>query len=119
MEVSLFNKDGKPVAYIAEDGETIYTWDGRAVAYISGDRLYGWNGRQLGWYSDGTIFDIYGYRAGFTKRKSPVPTQLEPVKPSRQMPRIKQMPQAPVVKPSLIYGYSRLKLEELLEKGAV
>lgn len=118
MEVSLFNKDGKPVAYIAEDGETIYTWDGRAVAYISGDRVYGWNGRQLGWYSDGTIFDIYGYRAGFTKRKSPVATQLEPVKPSRQMPPIKQMPQAPVVKPSLIYGYSRLRLEELLEKGA-
>jgi hypothetical protein len=118
MEVTLFNKNGKPVAYIAEDGETVYTWDGRAIAYLSGDRIYGWSGRQLGWYSDGTIFDIYGYRAGFIKRKAPVPTQLEPMKPSRQMPRIKQMPQAAVVKPAMIYGYSRLKLEELLEKGA-
>jgi hypothetical protein len=118
MEVALFNKNGKPVAYIAEDGETIYSWDGRAVAYIAADRVYGWNGRPLGWYSDGTIFDIYGYRAGFIKRKSPVPTQLEPGKPAKQMPRIRQMHQAEVVKPAMVYGYSRLKLEELLEKGA-
>ena len=117
MDVALFNKHGKPVAYIAEDGEIIYTWDGRAVAYISEDRVYGYNGKQIGWYIDGTIFDIYGYRAGFVKRKSPVATQMEPMKPSRQMPRIRQMPQAAVVKPAMNYGYSRLKLEELLEKG--
>ncbi len=58
METTLYNKTGKPVAYFAEDGETIYLWDGRAVAYLLGDMVFGWNGRQLGWFANGTIFDI-------------------------------------------------------------
>ena len=120
METTLFNKDGKPVGYIAEDGSTIYAWDGRAVAYLEGDQLYGWNWAQLGWHQNGTIFDIFGYRAGFVRAKSPIPTQIEPPKPIKQAQRIKKMRQAPVVKPpNFIYGYSKKSLEELLERGAV
>jgi hypothetical protein len=52
MEIALFNKHGKPVAYIAEDGETVYLWDGRPVAYLSDDKVYGWNGRQVGVVSE-------------------------------------------------------------------
>jgi len=37
METTLFNKNGKPMAYIADDGETIYLWDGRAAGYLFGD----------------------------------------------------------------------------------
>jgi hypothetical protein len=118
MDTTLFNRDGKPVAYIAEDGESIYTWDGRPVAYIYQDKLYGWNGRHLGWFQDGTVFDIFGYRAGFVKNKSPVPVQLEPVKLPRQPAPPRQNRQEPAVKPpSMHYGYSSKLLEDLLARG--
>ncbi len=117
-ETTLFNKTGKPVAYIAGDGETIYMWAGRAVAYLSGDKVYGWNGKQLGWFANGTVFDIYGFRSGFVLSKSPIVTQVEPVKSSKHVKNVKGIRQNPVVKPSLCYGYSEKYLEDLLEEGS-
>lgn len=119
MEMALFNKHGKPVAYFGEDGETIYRWDGHAVAYLYGDKVYGWNGKQLGWFVNGTIFDIYGLRCGFIKSKSPIETEVEPVKPLKQVKSRKGVRQPPVIKPSLCYGYSGKSLEELLGEGGV
>ncbi len=117
METTLFNKNGKPVAYLADDGGTIYLWDGRAAAYLSGERVSGWNGRPLGWFIKGTFFDIYGLRAGFIKGKSPITTDMEPVKPAKRMKKEKGARQSPVAKPVMCYGYSNKSLEEILESG--
>ena len=51
-EISLFNSEGKPVAYIAEE-LTIYLWSGKPVAYLDEDssggfHVYGFNGKHLG-----------------------------------------------------------------------
>jgi len=49
-EITLFNGDGKPVAYVAVDEDlTIYLWSGKPVAYLDPD-------------SDGG-FHIYGSMA--------------------------------------------------------
>jgi hypothetical protein len=117
MEVTLFDKKGKPVAYLADDGETVYLWNGSLVAYLYEDKLYGWNGKQLGWFVNGTVFDIYGLRAGFIKSKSPLVTEIEPPKTVKQMKGIKKVRQPQVVKPVMCYGYSGKPLEELLEEG--
>ena len=46
MEITLYNRKGKPVAYVADEGESsIYLWSGRAVAYVGEDKIYGWNGK--------------------------------------------------------------------------
>jgi hypothetical protein len=119
MEVALYNKKGKPVAYLTDDGRTIYLWDGSPVAYLDGDRVYGWNGRQLGWFTNGTIFDVYGLRAGFVKSKSPLVTDLEPPKPMKQMTGAKKVKQQQIVKPVMCYGYSGKSLEEMLEEGRI
>jgi hypothetical protein len=118
MEISLFNKSGKAVAYIADDGETIYLWDGRPVAFISGDKVYDWNGRQLGWFTNGTIFDIYGLRSGFIRSKSPIATEMEPLKPQKHLKPVRGKKQAQAIKPILCYGYSNKNLEDLLESGS-
>lgn len=117
MEITLFNKNGKPVAYIASDGETIYLWDGRPVAYLVDDKVYGWHGRQLGWFQNGTVFDIYGLRAGFIKSKSPIATEVEPLKAQKRLKPSRGEKQTRVIKPVLCYGYSNRTLEDLLEKG--
>lgn len=119
MEITLFNKLGQPVAYMADDGETIYLWDGRAVAYLYEEQIYGWNGKHLGWFANGTIFDIYGLRSGFIKSKSPLVTQMEPLKPVKQIKQVKNVRQVPVAKPVLCYGFSAKNLEEILEEGSI
>ncbi len=71
-EVSLYDKDGNAVAYIAtNDDWTIYLWDGKPVAYIINDgqtlHVYGFNGKHLGWYVNGIIRDHDGNVVGFKK----------------------------------------------------
>jgi hypothetical protein len=117
MEITLFNKNGKPVAYIADDGESIYLWDGRPMAYVSEDKVFDWTGRQLGWFNNGTIFDIYGLRSGFIKSKSPIATEMEPLKPQKHLKPSKGERHSQVLKPVLCYGYSSKNLEDLLEAG--
>jgi hypothetical protein len=117
METTLYNKNGKPVAYIAEDGQTIYLWDGRPAAYITQEKVFGWNGRQLGWFSNGTVFDIYGLRSGFIRSKSPIATEIEPRKSRKHLKPAKGKKQTQMVKPILCYGYSNKYLEDLLEAG--
>jgi hypothetical protein len=117
MEVTLFNKNGKAVAYIAADGKTIYLWDGRPVAYLFDDKIYGWHGRQLGWFHNGTVFDIYGLRAGFIRSKSPIATEVEPLKSQKRLKPSRGKQQGRVIKPVLCYGYSNHTLEDLLETG--
>ncbi len=119
METTLFNKKGKPVAYIADDRETIYLWEGMPVAYLEEDRVYGWNGKQLGWFVNDTLFDVYGLRSGFTKKKSPIATEIEPPKLMKQRHEARKVKQHQVVKPALCYGYSAKSLEELLTEGQV
>ncbi len=117
METALYNKGGKPVAYIGEDGETIYLWDGRVAAYLFQGKVYGWNGQQLGWFNNGTVFDIYGFRCGFIRNKAPVTTQMEPMKPVKAALPMKGPRQSAMGKPTLHYGFSAKSLEYILEKG--
>ena len=119
MEVTLFNKNAKPVAYIGEDGEAVYTWDGRAAAYLDDDKVFGWNGKQLGWFDNGTVFDIFGLRCGFIRSKSPVATPVEPMKPGKHPKPARGPRQMPVSRPTLCYGFSNHSLEDLLEEGKV
>ena len=118
METTLFDKNGKAVAYIAEDGKTIYLWDGHAVAYLFEDKVFGVNGKQLGWFDNGTIFDIFGLRSGFIRSKSPVATAMEPPKPAKHLRPVRSPRQMPVARPVLCYGYSNKNLEDLLEEGS-
>ena len=43
------------VANFADDGETIYTWKGHAVAYVVDDKVDGWKGKHIGWSVDGVL----------------------------------------------------------------
>lgn len=54
METTLYKRDGRPVAYIADDQKrSIYTWDGHVVCDILDDKMYGWKGHHIGWFHQG------------------------------------------------------------------
>jgi len=115
MEITLFDKSGKPVAYIANDRETIYFWDGHAVAYLSNDNVYGWKGKHLGWFVDKIVYDLHGLRVGFTRDKCPVATYAEPSKYAKYAKNAKNARNAPFARPGLSAGYSKKDLRNFLE----
>jgi hypothetical protein len=71
MEISLYDTNGRATMYIADDGETVYSWDGYAKCYIIDEAIYGWRGKHLGWFSQGFVYDLDGCRIGYTKEASP------------------------------------------------
>lgn len=89
MEITLFNKQGTPEAYIKEKDQTIFLWDGKVAAYIENDHVFSWEGQHIGWYEDDILFDLEGYKIGSTKWACPAVTAFEPKKASKmeRMPR--------------------------------
>lgn len=118
MEKALFNSGGEPIAYISEDArKIIFLWDGHPVAYLYGHHVYGFNGQHLGWFISGVVYDIEGYRIGFTSSTSPLPAFQEPPKAKRYaVAKIEPREEAPPL-PDLSFNYSGEDLEAFLKKG--
>lgn len=69
-EVTLFNKQAKPIAYInyLNNDSTIYMWNGIPVAYIEKkEKIYHFNGQFLGWYVNGVLYNKEGYAVAAKK----------------------------------------------------
>ncbi len=99
----------------ADDGETIYTWNGHAVAYTDGENLYSWNGHHIGWYVHEVIYDLHGRRAGLRQAN---------VRWRRTLPRLntlstpdtqKYARHAAYARPALSTGYSDTPLLQFLK----
>ena len=121
MERALYDSEGCPVAYIADDGErTICLWDGHAVAYVDGQlNCYGWNGQFLGWVEDGVLFDAQGQAVGFMKSKQPNHPCVEPAKRSKIVNHAKYAKCPPDSRPARKTESSSLALADLLKAGAI
>jgi hypothetical protein len=119
VERTLYDRNGEPVAYIADDyQETIYLWDGQPVAYLYDDKhVYGINGRHLGWFLNDIVYDDRGARAGFTTLTCPVPVAKEPAK-TRKRPMDKTQPRwtAPPLA-NLGFDFTSQALADLLREG--
>ena len=75
----LYNANGEAIAYIYDDGESVYLFNGKPVAWLSVDAVYGYNGQYLGWYRMGWVYDRAGKPALFTREASG-----GPAKPARR-----------------------------------
>lgn len=116
METTLFDSQGQAAAYVADDGSTIYLWDGEPVAYIDGDDVYGFNGRHLGWWESGTVYDSQGYATGYTRESCPRSTASEPSKSSKHSASSRNSKQSAPSKPSF-RGGSSMGLALFLQSG--
>lgn len=128
-EISLFDSQGRPVAYVAVDTWserpsdcTIYLWDGRPVAYLEensfgGFHVYGFTGKHLGWFTDGVIYDHRGHAAGAIAEALASPTRPEPPKPPRRPVPPKGPEALPPLRPLLSLSWSEISLPFLLIGG--
>lgn len=117
-EITLFNADGMPVAYICPfDDFTIYLWSGEPSAYLYQDNVYGFNGKHLGWFEDGIIWTHDGEKIGFIKSTLPVNPCYEPYKSYKQYKPYKSYREYAPYKPYKSYNISDMLLEILLNMG--
>jgi hypothetical protein len=122
-EITLFDKDGDAVAYIADDEDaTIYLWDGTPVAYLESNgnafHIYGFNGKHLGWFEDGVVRDRGGYAVGFIKGAINKTTKYEPYKGYKKYKPYKSYTQYAPCKPYYKSQFSGTYLSLFLKAGA-
>ena len=43
--VTFYNQSGQPIAWVADDNQSIYLFNGTPVAWLSEDSIYSYSGR--------------------------------------------------------------------------
>ena len=79
MVTDLWDKHGKPLAYVDDDRESIYLFDGTPVAWLFQSAIYSYGGRLLGWMEQGWVFGRDGKCLLFTAQ-----AHSKPSRPFRQ-----------------------------------
>jgi hypothetical protein len=110
MEIeTLYNVQGRPVAYVFQ-GEYVYLYDGKPVAFFRDEHLYGFNGRYLGWLQNGWIFDRRGQRVFFTREATGGPARparhARPARGARQARPARSARQARPARPACSLAWS-------------
>lgn len=109
--VTLYNVEGRAVAYIYE-GEYIYLYNGRPVAFLYEQFVYAYSGAYLGWIQDGWLFDRQGYRVFFTEKATGGPVrpvrQVRPVRGVRGVRPVRGVRQVRPARPARTMSWSRL-----------
>lgn len=119
QDISLFNSEGKAVAYVDTDGDdlTIYLWSGKPVAYLYEENIYGFNGKHLGWWVKGIIRDHDGDAVGATKKAINMNTGFEPFKGFKELKPFKSFKEFAPFKPFWSTSWSSESFKIFLLKG--
>ena len=115
-QITLFDRTGKPVAYIDyQEDAAIYSFPGRPLAYINADMdVYTFHGKHLGWFEDGIVWDHRGRQVGFTEETCPVLIHFEPFKGFQQFQPFRGFEQFPPFKPFKANVHSNIGLIDFL-----
>lgn len=70
MIVTFYNSEGRAVAYLDDNVESIYLYDGTPVAWLSDDSIYSSSGRYLGLFQNGWVWHLSGHCVFFTDNAS-------------------------------------------------
>jgi len=115
MSLDFFDRSGAAVAY-SDDGEHIYLYSGKPVAYLSDDAVYSFSGKHIGWFEDGCLWDTSGYCILFTPsaRSGPIRPvrQVRPIKGVRHVRAVKGVRQVRAIKPIRSMSWSSLTIGE-------
>jgi len=116
-EVTIFNRVGEEAAYIdADNGGIFYLWEGKPVAYLSGDSIYAFNGRHLGWLEGTVIRDNNGYVVGSSDALG-MTTFVGRIKGIKDSLPIKSPKQLPPHREERSSTWSEMSIEEFLLQG--
>ena len=118
MSLDFYDAKGRPYAY-CDDGESIYTFAGRPIAYIDGDSIFAFSGRHIGYFEEGALRDAAGHTLLFTDgaRSGPIKPikQIRPMKGGKGLRPVKRMQQNKPIKPIKTLSWSAAAPEKVLE----
>jgi hypothetical protein len=118
MPLDFYDSNGRPYAY-SDDGEIIFTFGGRPVAYIDGGSVYSFNGRHLGFLENGQIWDQSGSAVLYTDGASGGPMKplkaLKPLKGLKQLKPLKGLKELKPLKPLKGMTWSQFPPESMFE----
>ncbi len=110
MDTTFYNSNGKPTAY-TQDGEHIFLFSGKPVAYINNLSVIGYNGKHLGTFDDGWVRDNQGFCVFFTNEAIGGPfkpiKKIKPIKSVKRVKSIKAIKQVKPVRPVKKLSWSR------------
>lgn len=112
MQLTFYDHTGTAIAYLDDDEESIYLYDGTPVAWLSVDSVYAYSGKHLGWFIDGWIHDHRGDCVFFTKIASSGPIKpvkgIQPVQGIRRIRPVRGIREIKPVKPVRSLNWSSL-----------
>ena len=118
MAIDFYSQAGEPIAY-TDDGQHIYLFSGRPVAFLSGDAVYLFSGKHIGWFGDGWVRDRNGRPVFFTPDAYGGPIKpvrrVKPVKGVKQVKPVKGVKQVKSIKPVKALSWSDLSGEQFFE----
>ncbi len=99
MSETFYDRNGTPIAYTT-DGEHIYLFKGKPVAYISGDSIYSYSGSHLGRFKNGWVRDNDGYCVFYTQNSTGGPIKpIKKIKPVKGVKSIRPVKSVKNVRP--------------------
>ena len=118
----LYNREGRAVAYIADNNVSIYLYDGSAAGWIYQESLvFAYSGRFLGWLMYGWLCDPRGKPAFFTDRSIGGPKravrQPRPIRAARIGRPARRRRQTPPSRPGLTTTWSDISDESFFAAG--
>lgn len=119
MAFRFYDSTGKEIAY-TDDGEHIFSFSGRPVAYLFENSIYSFSGKHLGFLKDGIVRNNIGEVVFFTKHPT-ITLQINPMdsfkakkEPKSALPE-KAAREAPPKKPSDSSAWSVLSGSRFFE----
>lgn len=107
--VEYFDNTGSAVCY-SPDGEHIFLWTGKPVAFLHDGKVYSFTGRQLGWFENGWLYDRSNRPALFSKSATGGPVRparrAKPAKNARLAKPAKLARQAAIARPARSLSWS-------------
>jgi hypothetical protein len=114
--VDFHDRSGRPRIY-TPDGQTLYTWAGRPIAFINDDAVYDYGGRNIARFTNGWIVDNNGYALLYSEHASggPLPPlrKLAPMKALPTLPPLPPLPSLPPIMPLQTLNWSRTLPEQI------
>jgi hypothetical protein len=110
MALTYHDRDGAAVAYLDDDNEHIYAFDGRPLGYVRGEHVYDFNGNFIAWNEHGWLRDADGHAMLSTNGSQGGPmkpfNQFEPFKGFKQFLPFRSFGQFAPFKPFYSYQWS-------------
>jgi hypothetical protein len=118
----LYNRDGRAVAYISDNKVSIYFYDGTPAGWVYQESLvYAYSGKFLGWLMYGWLCDPSGHPSFFTERSIGGPKRAalrpRPMRAPRGARPPRRQRQLPPSRPGVATVWSEISDESFFAPG--